>query len=205
MYSLEETYYLILQKADKIGSDFFQLPVILNRFRSATYEYLDAIKKVLEMNQGITDDIKPLIVPKRFPLLADADLGGMKGPLPSDYYYLASIKPIYLGNTTPRQTRVVRIGQDEIMKIDPFNKPTLEYPHVYQYENFINIQTNDVEEAIEVLILYIKKPVFANLNEPQVRIVNLPDNVIEKIIEITVKQLFASTADQRVQVPNSDF
>ncbi len=204
-YSLEQTYYYILEKADKIGSDFFQLPVILSRFQSATFEFLNSKIKEIELTQKVSDDVKPLIVPKKFPLIVDTDLGGVKGPLPNDYYHLLSVKPLIDNGILPRQVTIIRTGQNQVIEIDPFNKPTPEYPVVSQYENYINVNTGSIVNANYALIMYIKKPIFAALNQPTSRIVNLSDNVIESIIEITVKQLFATIADTRVQIPNTEF
>lgn len=205
MYTLEETYYYILEKTDKIGSDFFQMNTVLNRFKSATYEYLDSVFNEIEKTQQVSDKVKPLIIPKKFATIPDPDLSGVIGSLPSDYYHLLSVKPIYADGTFPRKTKLVRHGSLEINTTDPFNKPTSEYPIITQYDNYLNVNTGADTPPSNILIVYIKKPTFAALNEPTVRIVNLPDNVIEEIVELTIKQLFSTTADPRVQIPNKDF
>jgi hypothetical protein len=48
-------------------------------------------------------------------------------------------------------------------------------------------------------LTYCKKPTFATTGQPGTRIVNLPDDSIEKILKITVTNLFNKTADERTQ------
>lgn len=197
MFSLNEIHLLILEKADKIGSDYFPLDVVRNRFISETYKYLNEVVKAIEITQQISDKIKPLVVPKTMNVISDPALSGVIAPLPNDYFHLLRINPIFREGVTSRKSTVIRHGSSNVTNLDPYNKPTMEYPVITQYANVVNVNTGGQESPIKVLFIYIKKPIFAELNAAQERIVNLPDDVILDIVDLTVIELFQTSIDIR--------
>ena len=61
-YTVTEVKNKINQFADKLGSDYFTLPVLLNRFETSTWDFVGEKLKEIEATQTVTDDISPLIV-----------------------------------------------------------------------------------------------------------------------------------------------
>lgn len=85
------------------------------------------------------------------------------------------------------------------MKVDPHNSPTVEYPLITQYSDYISIDSGYIEKPLHVYMTYLEQPDFAKENELQERIVNLPNGVIEAIIQKCVKELISSKGDVRTQ------
>tara|TARA_A100000172_G_C3044260_1_gene111877 strand:- start:61546 stop:62193 length:648 start_codon:yes stop_codon:yes gene_type:complete len=199
-YTLDETYEYILDRADKKGSDMFQLPYVLNVFQTQTYDFIDEQLPYLESNQRNTQDLQQVMLTKKINVVNDPqDNFKTNAALPEDLYHLSRVNPIFKGGVTSRRPKLIRHGNYDGMRTDPHNKPTAEYPLITQYNNYINIDSGFNEKPISTHITYLTKPIFAKENELQERIVNLPNGVIEAIIQKCVKELVSSKGDQRTQ------
>lgn len=199
-YTLDEVYEYCLDRADKKGSDMFQMPYFLNVFQTQTYDFIDSKLPYLESNQRDTQDLQKIMLTKKINVVQDPEnVYITNAALPEDLYHLSRVNPIFKGNVTSRKPNLIRHGNYDGMKVDPHNSPSIEYPLITQYANYIVIDSGYEEKPLNAFITYMLKPTFAKEDELQERIVNLPDGVIEAIIQKVVKEFVSSKGDPRTQ------
>lgn len=198
-YSLAEVHEKLKQLADKMGSDYFVLPVFVNFFETATYDYVGEKLKIVEKTQEITDDIRDLIVPKDINIAPDPTIANKYiAPIPTDYLRLVAHSILYADNTECKRSDLVRYAEYSTTRRNPNTKPDKNYPAILQFEGYFQIDSGSTIPT-KMRLIYCKKPSFASIGQPGTRIVNLPDDAIEKILKITVTNLFNKTADERTQ------
>jgi len=199
-YTLDEVLEYTLDRADKKGSDMFQMPYFLNVFETQTYDFIDSLLPFLESNQRDTQDLQEIMLTKKINVVADpVDNFKTNAALPEGLYHLSRVNPIFSGGVTSRKPNLIRHGNYDGMKVDPHNRPTPEYPLITQFSNYINIDSGFNEKPTQVIITYLQEPVFATETELTKRIVNLPNGVIQSIIQKVVKEFVSSKGDPRTQ------
>lgn len=199
-YTLSEVEEKLQQFADKNGSDYFQLPELMNHFRTTTLEFVGEKLRILEKTQEVVDDIRSLIVPGKLSVLADPDdTDRYIAALPLKYMRLVSYDVIYADGTKCRRADIKTQAEYKSAVLNPNQKPNKHYPIILQENGLFQIDCGADEPAF-MKIMYCKKPSFAKITEPNRRIVNLPDEAIENIILATVTNLFAKTADERIKI-----
>lgn len=198
-YLLSNVHLKLRQLSDKMGSDYFPLPVFLNFFETATYDFVGECLKRIENTQTITDDIRDLIVPKEIVVIQDPNRAGKYiAAVPSDYLRQVAYDVRYADGSRCRRADVLKHAQKNVYRNDPTRKAEKDYPIILQYGSFFEIDSGSTVPKFFDLT-YCKKPVFATTGEPGKRIVNLPDDAIEEVLKITVTGLFNKTADERQQ------
>lgn len=198
-YKLSEVDIKLKRFADKQGSDYFPLPVLLDYFQTATLDFISEKVKIIEKTQEVVDDIRPLVVPGKLIVTPDPnDPTRFIAALPVKYLRVLSYDILYDDGTRCRRADMVRQGAYKISTLNPNKRPTKHYPLILQENNLFQIDAGDAVPAF-MKIMYCKKPSFATTANTNVRIVNLPDEAIEKIILSTVTRLFNSTGDERTQ------
>ena len=203
-YTQQEVYSYILDKVDKKGSDFFQLPHVLKVFRSMTHDFLDEHVKILEETQKVTQDLQFLMLTIKQNVVDDSDNPYIvNAAKPNNCYHLAVVKPIYFGGGVPRQVKMVRHGNMIAMNSDPHNRPTRDYPLITQHSDYVTIDSGYTEKAEACYITFIKHPIFAGLTETTKKIVDFPENVIDKIIEKVCFELISSKGDERSEISHT--
>lgn len=201
-YTLSEVEEKMQQFADKNGSDYFQLPELMNHFRTATLEFVGEKLRSMEKTQEVVDDIRPLIVPGKLAVIADPDdTARYIAALPLKYMRLVSYDIIYEDGSKCRRADLKTQSQYTTAVLNPNQRPTKHYPIILQENGLFQIDCGTTVAAF-MKIFYCKKPSFAKVTEPERRIVNLPDESIENIILSTVMGLYGKTADERVQIGN---
>ncbi len=199
-YTLANTYEYVLELLDKKGSDFIQMPDMMRVFKTATLDFIGERIPVIEKTQQVTSDLLPLMDTKKFNVLDDPDDSYVKlASIPSYVHHLVIARPLYKGNVTARRPRLIRHGNLDALMADPNNRPTIEYPLILQYMDYVKIHSGFDEKPLSVFFTYIKKPTFAELNLPDDQIVNMPDSAIEDIINKVVVSLSVTRADERAQ------
>lgn len=202
-YTLANTHLKLNQLTDKMGSDYFPMPLFLNFFETATYDFIGERLKQVEKTQEITDDIRPLILQTN--LMVGADPNNSEKaviPIPANYLRLLAYDIYYTDETKCRRADLVRHGEAIVSALNPNTQPTKQYPLITQYSSYLEVvagvDTVNIEKAH---LVYCKKPVFAIIgeNNNNDKIVDLPNDVIEKILKKTVMNLFNKTADERSQ------
>lgn len=200
-YSLAEVHEKLKQLSDKMGSDYFPLPVFLNFFETATYDFVGERLKIVEKTQEVTDDIRNLIsTPELLPCTADPNFSGryIVG-LPTKYLRAVAYDVIYANNERCRRADMIRHAEVVHYQNNPNRRPTKSYPIIVQLESLFQIDSGSaVPEYLR--LTYAKKPSFATIGQPTTRIVNLPDDALEKVLKTTVTNLFGKTADERTQM-----
>lgn len=198
-YSLSEVHHKLKQLSDKMGSDYFVLPVFLNFFETATYDFVGKKLKEIEKSQEITDDIRSLIIPKDIDIIPDPNnVGKYITSVPTDYHRLVAYDVLYLNNERCRRADLIKHAQYSVYRLDPTRVPSKQYPLIIQYDSVFQIDSG-ITVPKKFRLTYCKKPNFATTGEPGKRIVNLPDDSIEAILKITVTNLFNKTGDERTQ------
>ena len=209
-YTVTEVKNKINQFADKLGSDYFTLPVLLNRFETSTWDFVGEKLKEIEATQTVTDDISPLIVRANLIVLPQPDFGLITdialAPTyacaePTNYHRTVAYDVIYNDSTTARRVDKISQAEYQTAKINPNKKPTKHYPLLLQSASQFQIDSGDSIPKM-LRLTYCKKPTFGTTGTPEQRIVNLPDDAIEKILLDVVTSLFASTGDERTQTNN---
>lgn len=179
---------------DKMGSDLFPLPVKFNRFKTICLDFIRESTEYLEASQEISDDIRPLLVREDFPIIKQRN--GFLLPIPDNYLRLISIMPNTNEGPIAKKVSILREGQYQSYKRDPYRTSTDEYPSVFRHSNGFLIDVGDSnEDYVSATMSYITTPVYASLDNVQERIVNLPNISIEKILLKTCDSLRITTAD----------
>lgn len=201
-YSLEWFDEYCDELLDKMGSDLFPLPIKYNRFKTHTLEFINDAAMYMEATQKISDDIKDIIMKRKFPLIKDAVENVWETAEPSDYYRLISIVPLTLDSQGTemkvcKKPVTMKEGQRLAVERDPFRSATDEYPNIYRLSKLFQIDVGDKStiQYHNCLVTYLKKPTFALLNDLDKRIVNLHDSAIEEIVLKTADSLRFSTGD----------
>lgn len=199
-YSLELVHLKLKQLSDKIGSDYFPLPVFLNFFETATLDFVGEKLKIIERTQEVVDDIRTLIPPpKSIPIALDPNQPGKYiAGLPTDYLSSVAFDVIYANGYKCRRADVKRLAEYNSAVRNPNKAPSKDYPIILNYDSLFQIDSGDAAPLV-LSLTYCTKPKFATTGQPTIRIVNLPDTAIEKILKITVTNLFNKTGDQRTQ------
>ncbi len=196
-YTLSEVHEKLKQLSDKMGSDYFVLPVFLNFFETGSYDFIGEKLKIFEMTQEITDDIRNLIIKKDLVVGPDPNFVGKHiAPIPTDYHRTVAYDVLYTGDERCRRADLIKHAEYVHSQNDPNRRPTKRYPLILQFASTFQIDSG-VDVAAFMQLTYCKKPSFATTGEPGTRIVNLPDDSIEKILKITVTNLFNKTGDER--------
>ena len=200
-YTVNHFYKKVLELTDKMGSDFYPLPYVMNRLETATYDFIGETVKFVENTQEIRDDLLSLYKPFKLPVITDPNDSDYSSiALPSDYLHLMSAS-VMDADVTVRDTRLIRHGQEEVFLQDPDTRPTAEYPLLSSYDHYIRIYSPGSPEFIAGF--YIKKPIFGKFSvhdDADTEIaVNLPEQSIEKIIKTVVNEIFVATGDPRAQ------
>lgn len=198
-YTLAEVDQKLKIFADKIGSDYFPMPVLLHYFRTSALDFIGEKLKIVEKTQQIVEELRPLIKTGNILIIEDPNDGSMYvAPLPTDYKQLVAYDILYKDGTRCRRADLQRHSEYRISLNDPNKKPDKNYPIILQEDSLFYI---DCGNAIpdKMPLTYCKQPTFATTGNKEQRIINLEDDAIEKIILSTVTRLFNSTGDQRSQ------
>lgn len=198
-YTLAEVHEKLKQLSDKMGSDYFVLPVFINFFETATYDWVGEKLKIIEKTQEVTDDIRNLIVATDLTVGVDPNQAGKYiAALPTDYLRQVAYDVYYANNEKCRRADLIKHGEATNARLNPNKEPTKSYPLILQFASTFQIDAGiTIPETFR--LTYCKKPTFASTGQPGTRIVNLPDDALEKILKITVTNLFNKTADERTQ------
>lgn len=191
-YTVSQAYTRVLEEADKIGSDYFTLPQVLNVFKKETLSFVGARAKEIEANQEVTDDIRSLLVPRLISFINNPDNPLEKmAMIPSDYLTKVSVNVLYNDGLKSRVPTLERHGEHNANVISPFHKPERLYPLIQQFSNYFNVHTglslNSTIQPSKLVLIYIKKPTFGVLTTDVV--VDLPDNVCEYLFSETAAHL----------------
>lgn len=209
MYTVSYCDQFMDELLDKMGSDYFPLPIKLRRFESVTLQFLRESTNFLEGTQELSDDISSLLVSEK------KSLGGGKNfqymgkkfyriEYPEDYLRLLSVVPYFEEKGSPIfgsdfEIKIYKIGNFIINERNPFRNATKERMNIYRMDDSVLIDTDysDFPALGYADFTYVRKPVFGRLpNEPMVDINN--DIVVDKLMHKTCVSLRATSSDEDV-------
>jgi len=202
-YTLEDCDLYMDEKLDKMGSDYFPLPIKLSQFQKATYDLIRESTVFIEASQEISDDIIDLLVDNVQKDMTQDILNPniWYADRPDDYIRLVTADPYYINNAKLTKKfkliSIIKTGQYNAFKRDPNREPTPEYPMVLRVDNKIKFDfgTDDGTVYSKAIFSYVKEPTFANEDDLTKRIVNLPNIAIEKILDRTCSALRTIVGD----------
>ena len=202
MYTVTEAYNRTLEEADKLGSDYFALPLFLKYFKKEVLDFVGSKAKEIEETQEITDDIVSLIDKKWIPFTNDPDEPEHKfAAKPNDYFSRISINVKYTDGLEARKPIIERFGESNTNSISPFKKAERMYPVIQQFSNYFYVVTglslSSLIQPDKLKLIYLKKPTFGSDSNDVV--VNLPDQVCELLFARTANSFFVTTGDERAQ------
>ena len=186
---------------DKMGGDYFPMPIKLGRFITTTLDFIRDNLDDFEKTQEISDNIKTLVVRTQNALIPTPEAGLYQIAEPVNYMRLISIYPFATVNSIKtklaRKSHIVKEGQRLAYERDPHRKPTPFEPNIYRIADFFEVSTGDnINPYYTAEVAYVKKPTFGALTPGTARIVNLPDVSVEIIMQKTCESLRFTTADE---------
>ncbi len=201
-YSLTAVHRKMREELDKIGSDYFPLPILLNKFQKASLDFIGERLKMIEKNQTVTDDIRHLIKNISIPIIVDPNAvrpDQYIAAVPSNYLRLVRCSVGFTGEIQSRRVTMATQGEVDTNYADPYKEPTTDYPMVTQFENYFGIHAKNILGIVpeKFNITYGMLPSIAGVTQGSTRIINLPDDAIEAIISKMVTFAHATTGDER--------
>lgn len=201
--SVDAVYTKALAEADKMGSDYFNLPRVLSFFKTATYDLIGKRIAEIELSQMVTDDIRPLVVKAAPAATADPDEQDcFLVAVPGNYLAKLRLNVQYTDQMLARQPNVVAHGDFNVAMIDPLNRPEKDYPLIVQMEDYFKIYCGPTANVANMTLIYVKHPTFGTENDTSQPMVNLPVPTVEAIIKMMVTDWLISKGDQRMQPSN---
>lgn len=217
-YTLGYCDKLMDQMLDKMGSDYFPLPIKLLQFRKATYDLIRETTVFLETTQEISDDIKPLVNEKYSTLVQMTQPNLWHCDEPDDYHRLISAEPFYpdpayKNSKIPEEKKplfkkykkinIIKVGQKIAHDRDPYKKPTPEYPTVRRMgEKFrFDFGYDDGTEYSLAFLTYIREPNFGFEEFKSGKTAQLPaqqfvlTNIIVDLPPVTIQKIIGRTVN----------
>ena len=184
---------------DKMGSDYFPLPIKLSRFESIVLTHIRETTSFFEATQELSDDLVAISVSKDFPLLSKNHVYMAK----NFYKIVFSEKYMRLLNVNPynnlagekgkvfeiKYYRIAHFNQNER---NPFRTAKGDRINVYRLDNAVLIDSD--KTFTHCYMTYIEKPVIGK-NETDI-ILNFSDLVVDKLMHKTMVSLRSTTSDQ---------
>ena len=186
---------------DKMGSDYFPLPIKLSRFESITLNFIRESSTFLEATQELSDDIVELSNSKTINIGARDQLYMGKKfyriPYPSDYIRLLNVIPFPSSNgkyvlNNNYDVQIYKIGNFAKNENNPFRQATGKNINIYRIDGSVLIDTD--QPVTHASFTYLKKPTFGK--NPNDVMVNLSDLTVDKLMQKTCVSLRATTSDQ---------
>ena len=221
-YTIEYCDNQLDQKLDKMGSDYFSLPIKLMQFRKATWDIIRESTVFSEATQEISDDIHTLvgINYQVMTQLSGTNAHYWECSFPASYHRLISTTPLFYPSSTPasaktvdpnpndlindliREVKITKLGQENAFNRSPNKKAEPEYPLVLRLSEKLrfNFGIDDGTQYVKAKIVYYSEPEFGDENDLSNIIVNLPKLTIEKIMDRTASALRMITGDEHAQL-----
>jgi hypothetical protein len=184
---------------DKMGSDYFPLPIKLSRFESIVLNHIRETTILFEATQELSDDLVAISVSKPFPLLGKNHTYMAKNfyrvVFPETYMRFLNINPYNINTGIGAKTYEImyyRIGHFNRNERNPLRKAKGDRINVYQIDNSVLLDTN--EALTGCYMTYIEKPIIGqNLTDI---ILNFSDLIVDKLMQKTAVHLRTTTSDQ---------
>ena len=228
MYTIEYIDQYMDEKLDKIGSDYFPLPVKFKEFEKATWDFMRENTGFSEATQEISDDLHTLVNTATIGLeqMPWPRLDEYRADHPANYHRLITAKPMYevsrdnepgqsrfeddqqrtlVDNLIIKEIRIVKQGQDQKLERNPNTEPTEQYPILYRDADRFRIKFGSVTQDYSALrVVYYREPRFGNIQVLTSIGVDLPKLSVEKIMDRACSALRFRAGDKDA-APNYQF
>lgn len=217
--TIEEFDIYMDEELDKLGSDYFPLPIKFNKFKGLTLGFLRGGTEFLEASQEFSEDLQNLFIRVPVALVqSDKNPAIFTAKVPNNMFRLGSLKPFFKKsgstfqtseqnyvqdfeeeeNTEIKKLSIIRDGQENAYSRDPYKKATPQYPQVTRYRGYYRFNFGKEPSQIYnyTIITYIKEPKFGDINNLDDNLVDLPQILIERIINKTADALKFRTSEQ---------
>ena len=208
-YTIDEIDKKLDQELDKLGSDYFPLPVKFVQFKKAVYDFIRETTGFSEATQEISDDIHTLVRTAAVAMdpIVVANSVAFRMDYPPQYHRLIDVFPRYLieentsrasidqrenfGNEVLKKVSIIKHGQFAINQRNPNKQASDEYPIVLRKSDNIQIHfsADSTIDYTGALITYYKEPAFGDIHNPSDIAVDLPPLSVEKILDRTASAL----------------
>ena len=185
---------------DKMGSDYFPLPIKLNRFRSVVLDFIRETTNFFEGTQELSDDILPIVVSKKHLVSGRTNYMGAKVykiDLPENYIRLLGITPVSADNEKffkKSEIKIYRVAHFTTNHRNPFRKAKGGRINVYRMENALIVEVDESVNMKYFSLEYVRMPIFGKNNDEQM--IDLPDQTINKLLQKTCVSLRVTSSDQ---------
>lgn len=190
---------------DKMGSDYFPLPIKLRRFESIALQFIRESTNFLEITQEVSDDIVAWVKTERRSLSGGKNYNYLGKKFyrivyPEDYLRFLAVTPVLKKSNNlihpAMEVKVYRIGHFAINERNPFRRATDERVNVYRMDNSVLIDTdyNSNPPITNFDLTYARVPVFGT--KPSDMIIDTSNKiVVDKLMHKTCVSLRATTSD----------
>lgn len=184
---------------DKMGSDYFPLPIKLSRLESVVLNHIRETTSFFEATQELSDDLVAISVSKPFPLLSKSHtyMGKVfyKIIFPAEYMRLLNVNPystLYGDTVRNFEIKYYRIAHFNQNERNPFRTAKGERINVYRLDNAVLIDTE--KTFTHCYMTYIEKPVIGKIDADI--ILNFSDLIVDKLMHKTAVSLRTTTSDK---------
>ena len=214
MYTIEYIDTAMDERLDKIGSDYFPLPVKFRAFEQATWDFIRETTGFAEATQEISDDLHTLVRERNLTLnqFPYPEAHKFFCQHPTDYHRLITARPLYeipaLGtggpeqravydNTIMKKLQIKKWGQNQIVDRNPHTEATEEYPVLYRRASqfLLEFQKGLTRDYDVLEIIYYKEPTFGDIELAESFAVDLPELSVQKIMDRACSALRFRTGD----------
>lgn len=203
MYTVDYCDTFMDELLDKMGSNYFPLPIKLKRFESITLQFIRETTPFLEGTQELSDDISDLIVSIPRTLGTGKTYRYMGKlfyafDLPENYFRLLNVVPLRQERGQPVLTdnfeiKLYRIGSFILNQKNPFRKGIDNRVNIYRMDGKILIESDKDFKTAD--LTYVRKPVFGKLpTDNMIDIKN--DLVVDKLLQKTCVSLRLTSSDE---------
>lgn len=184
---------------DKMGSDYFPLPIKLSRLESVVLNHIRETTSFFEATQELSDDLVEISVSKDFPLLSKSHTYMAKNfykiAFPLDYMRLLNVNPY--NNVAGEKNKIFEIKYYRIAHFNqnernPFRCAKGERINIYRLDNSVLIDTDKI--FTNCYMTYIEKPVIGKLQTDI--ILNFSDLIVDKLMHKTAVSLRTTSSDK---------
>lgn len=184
---------------DKANSPWFN-PSEKDRFINLAHmEFVEDRCPRFELNKKVRQELSTLVK-----VSTGTSVSQFSTTAITDFLYIANLIATFddgCGGSKTRPVSPIQLDDEGYTDLDPFQKPTDNYPGYVQENNgtddIVIIKSTTVPTSYT--LKYIKKPVnvFRDVNNPANNINSeLPDGTHEEIVNIAVRKMLASVDDQ---------
>lgn len=186
---------------DKMGSDYFPLPIKLSRFKIVVRQHIRETTSFFEATQELSDDLITITTSEI------KNLGSGKTHLymgkkfygieyPEDYSRFLNVVPMNQNGEdfipADAEIKYYRIAHFKPNERNPYRTATGERINIYKMDNSVLIDTDKTFSHAQ--FSYVKDPVFGEL--PDDPVLNFIDLVTERLMQKTAVHLRTTTSDQ---------